>query len=111
MVKRGKKTIYRLWIEPEVHSARDELPGNVRQRVKRTLDGLSANPRPSSSKRLDISDLDVPEETEIRRVRLEQWRLLHAVNDQEGWVWALGICRRPPYQYEDLRELVSKLQE
>jgi hypothetical protein len=81
MVKRGKKTTYRLWIEPEVHSAREELTGNVRQRVKRILDGLSANPRPASSKRLDVSDLDVPKAIEIRRVRLEHWRVLYAVND------------------------------
>ncbi len=111
MVKRGKKRTYRLWVEPEVHSAREELPGNVRQRVKRILDGLSVNPRPSSSKILDVSDLDIPKTIEIRRVRLEHWRILYAVNNQEGWVWALGIYRRPPYQYEDLQELVSRLQE
>jgi len=39
MVKRGKKTTYRLWIDPQVHAARKELPGIVRQRVKRILDG------------------------------------------------------------------------
>ncbi len=109
MVKRGRAT-YRLWIEPEVHSAREELPGSIRQRVKRLLDGLSANPRPSSSKTLDVSELDVPTEIEIRRVRLQNWRVLYAINDHEKWVWALGIYRRPPYQCEDLQELVSKLQ-
>lgn len=111
MVKRGKKTVYRLWIEPEVHSAREELPGNIRQRVKRLLDSLSVEPRPSSSKILDVSELDVPAAIEIRRVRLKHWRILYAVNDEEGWVWALGIYRRPPYQYEDLQELVAKLKE
>ena len=111
MVKRGEKITYRLWIEPEVHSAREQLPGNVRQRVKQILNGLRANPRSSSSKRLDVSDLDIPKALEIRRVRLEHWRVLYAVNDQDGWVWVLGIYRRPPYQYEDLQELVSKLQK
>ncbi len=111
MVKRGKKTTYRLWIEPEVHSVRESLPGNIRQRVRRLLNELVADPRPSATKALDVSELDVPATIEIRRVRLEHWRVLYAVNDQEGWVWALGIYRRPPYQYEDLQELVSKLQE
>lgn len=111
MVKRGKKTKYRLWIEPEVHSARENLPGNIRQRVKRLLDELITAPRPVSSKTLDVSGLDVPPDVEIRRIRLEHWRILYAVNDQEGWVWALGVYRRPPYRYEDLQELVSRLQE
>jgi len=75
------------------------------------LDGLSADPRPSSIKSLDVSGLDVPPTLEIRRMRLEHWRALYAVNDKDGWVWALGIYRRPPYEYEDLQELVSKLQE
>jgi len=110
VVKRGKPT-YRLWIEPEVHSAREELPGNIRQRIKRLLDGLIVDPRPSSSKALDLSELGIPPAIEIRRIRLEHWRVLYAVNEREGWVWALGIYRRPPYQYEDLQELASKLQE
>jgi len=111
MVKRGKRKIYHLWIEPEVHSAREELPGNIRHRIKRVLDGLCVDPRPSSSKALDVVDLNVPLTIEIRRVRLEQWRVLYAVNDEEGWIWALGIYRRPPYQYEDLQELISRLPE
>jgi len=110
VVKRGKRSEYRIWIEPEINSAREELPGNIRQRVKRVLDGFRIDPRPSTSKVLDIAELDLPSTIEIRRVRLEHWRLLYAVNDREGWVWVLGIYRRPPYQYEDLQELISKLQ-
>ncbi|WKZ52323.1 MAG: hypothetical protein QY329_06215 [Anaerolineales bacterium] len=109
MVKRGKQAAYRLWVEPEVHAAREELPGNVRQRIKKALDDLIKEPRPAISRELDTANLDLPPETEIRRLRLEHWRVLYAVNDQDGWVWALGIYRRPPYQYEDLQELVSKL--
>lgn len=71
MVKRGKRIKYLLWIEPQVHSARESLPGNIRQRVRRLLDELDADPRPSSSKTLDVSELDVPAAIEIRRVRLE----------------------------------------
>ncbi len=109
MVKRGKQIAYRLWIEPEVHAARLDLPGNVRQRIKKALDDLRINPRPSISKELDVSGLEMSPSIEIRRLRLEHWRVLYAINEREGWVWALGIYRRPPYQYEDLQELVSKL--
>ena len=107
MVKRGRS--YRLWIEPEVHAARKDLPGNVRQRVKRVVESLSANPQPSASRSLDVSDMEVPQTIELRRLRLENWRILYAVSDTDGWVWVLAIHRRPPYQYEDLQEIVSKL--
>ncbi len=47
MVKRGKESAYRLWIKPDVHQAREQLPGSIRQRVKKALDELLVNPRPS----------------------------------------------------------------
>jgi len=34
----------RLWIEPEVHAAREALPGNVRRRIRHLLGGLAAKP-------------------------------------------------------------------
>jgi len=98
-----------LWIEPEVHSIRNDLPGNVRQRVKRIFDDLTGNPYPSNSKALNVAGLEIHPNVEIRRVRLEQWRVLYAVNEQEHWVWVLGIYRRPPYQYEDLQKIISKM--
>jgi mRNA-degrading endonuclease RelE of RelBE toxin-antitoxin system len=102
-------TRFRLWVEPEVHSAREALPGNVRQRVKHIINGLSVEPRPADSRALDVDELDIPENVEIRRLRLDKWRILYAVNNAEGWVWVLEIRKRPPYQYEDLPEIVAKL--
>ena len=100
---------FRLWVEPEVHSAREVLPGNIRQRMKRLINGLSIELRPANSRILDTEELGVPENVEIRRLRLDRWRILYAVNEAEGWVWVLQIHKRPPYQYEDLPEIVSKL--
>jgi len=99
----------RLWVEPEVHSAREGLPGNIRQRTKRLINGLSVEPRPPSSRLLDTEELGVPKNVEVRRLRLDRWRILYAINETEGWVWVLQIHKRPPYQYEDLPEIVSKL--
>jgi mRNA-degrading endonuclease RelE of RelBE toxin-antitoxin system len=45
----------------------------------------------------------------MRRVRLDQWRVIYAVHDQAHWVWVLGIYRRPPYDYSDLAELAARL--
>jgi mRNA interferase RelE/StbE len=107
MVKSAK--YFRLWIEPDVHSAREMLPGNIRQRVKRIIGNLSNEPRPAHSRALDVDELQVPAHVEIRRLRLDKWRILYAVNEAEGWVWVLQIHKRPPYQYEDLPDIVAKL--
>ena len=100
---------YTLWLEKEVHSGRKRLPGKVRQRVKRALDTLASDPRPANSQPLDMTDLDIPAMVEIRRLRMEKWRVIYAVNDTEEWVWVLAIRQRPPYDYEDLYELATGL--
>jgi hypothetical protein len=46
---------------------------------------------------------------QIRRIRLDRWRIVYAVSDAERWVWVLGIYRRPPYNYEDLADLANRL--
>lgn len=101
---------YDLFLEPEVHAARHDLPGNIRQRVRRIIDDLAINPHPPSSTALGIEGLDLPPDVAIRRVRIERWRVLYTVNDVDQWVWVLAIRRRPPCNYEDLPELVRKLQ-
>jgi mRNA interferase RelE/StbE len=103
--------VYDVLIERDAHDARTRLPGNVRQRIARLIDDLADNPRPNSSKPLDASDLDIPEGIALLRVRLEKWRVIYAVNDEDRWVWILAIRRRPPYSYEDLSDLAARLDE
>lgn len=102
---------YDLLIEPQVHEARKQLPGNVRQQIKRVMDSLAVNPRPAQSEAMDVTGLDVPSDVEVRRLKLIPWRLIYAVNDVLRWVWVLALRRRPPYDYSDLPELISKLKE
>lgn len=99
-----------LFLEPEVHSARKNLPANYRQRVRTLLDGLASDPRPPKSQPMDMVGLDVPAGVELRRLRLDPWRIVYAVNDAESWVWVLAIRRRPPYEYEDLVSLAARLE-
>jgi len=101
---------YELFVEPEVHEARTRLPGHVRQRVKRAIDDLTHASRPADSSDVDVTGLTVPIGVEIRRLRVDVWRILYAVSDGEGWVWVLAIHRRPPYDYEDLADIVAWLQ-
>jgi mRNA-degrading endonuclease RelE of RelBE toxin-antitoxin system len=111
MVKRTSSGIYRVWIEPEAHAHRDQLPGKVRQRIKKQIESFASQPRPAISQTLDTEALGLPAQVEIRRARLEKWRIVYAVNDAEKWVWILAIRQRPPYNYDDLAELASKLAE
>ncbi len=67
---------YDLYIETEVHNARQALPGHIRQRLRRMIDALAQEPRPSASHTLDVTNLDLPAGVEIRRVRLERWRMV-----------------------------------
>ena len=64
--------MYDLFLEPEVHAARQELPGNVRQRVRRAIESLVEDPRPHDSHALSLADLDLPPGVEIWRVRLDR---------------------------------------
>lgn len=100
---------YQVFIETEVHRNRKQLPGNIRQRIARTIDDLAANPRPTNSQVLDINELNIPPNIELRRVRIDRWRIVYAISDQEQWVWVLGVHRRPPYDYEDIDEIAFKL--
>ena len=111
MVKSVGAGAYRLWIEVEVHENRKGLPGKVRQRIKKLVDNLEKQPRPPASKPLDTEGLLVPAHVEIRRIRLENWRIIYAVNEAEKWVWVLAIHQRPPYDYEDLTDLTARLSE
>ena len=100
---------YDVLVEPSVHQARKRLPGPFRQWVKRVIAALADDPRPPNSRALDVSDLDVPPGVELRRIQMDPWRVVYAVNDAEAWVWVLAVRKRPPYDYEDLEELLAEI--
>jgi mRNA-degrading endonuclease RelE of RelBE toxin-antitoxin system len=103
---------YRVWLKPSVHRARRLLPGNVRHRIRRLLDALGDDPRPANSRVLELPDttpVEIRESWEVRRARLDDWRVVYAVNETWKEVGALLVARRPPYRYEDLEELLEEL--
>jgi mRNA interferase RelE/StbE len=99
-----------LLIEPDVYKERKRLPGYVRQRIKRAFDSLVDDPRPPGSQALDVTGLDVPPGVELCRLRMDQWRVIYGVDDDKHWVWILAVRQRPPYDYKDLDDLVSRLE-
>lgn len=96
---------YTVYVIPSAWPKIKELPGNIRQRVKREIDSLADNPRPSKSKELNVSDF----EPEVRRLRLDQWRIVYAITEADNIVDVLTIRKRPPYDYGDLEELLREV--
>lgn len=96
---------YTVYITPNAWPKIKELPGNIRQRVKRAIDSLAENPRSAQSKALDVVDF-VPE---VRRLRLDHWRIVYAITESDGIVDVLTVRKRPPYDYGDLEELLKEI--
>jgi mRNA-degrading endonuclease RelE of RelBE toxin-antitoxin system len=102
---------YQVNVTASVRSEVRSLPGNMRQRVMRLLRDLETEPRPHMSKALDVSALEglSLQGIDARRIRLEGWRIIYAVNDDDAQITVLAVRRRPPYQYEDLQQLLDEL--
>jgi mRNA interferase RelE/StbE len=96
---------YTVYVTPGAWREIKELPGNVRQRVRRAIDGLSGESRPARSKQLDIPDLGPG----LRRLRLDRWRIVYRISEQERIVDVLAVRKRPPYDYGDLQELIAQV--
>jgi len=94
---------YSIFVTPDAWESIKELPGNVRQRVRRAIEGLKTNARPARSKKLEVSGL----QCEVRRLRLDRWRIVYAVTESESAVDVLAIRKRPPYDYGDLGSLLK----
>ena len=99
----------RVWTEPSARDEIKELPGHVRQRVRRVVKALADDPRPPKSQSLtppasvDLGDL------ELRRLRIERWRVVYVIDEEWELVTVLAVRKRPPYDYEDLEELLAEI--
>jgi mRNA-degrading endonuclease RelE of RelBE toxin-antitoxin system len=76
-------------------------------RIKDAIDGLAINPRPPSSKQLDAGDAQ-DDKSEIRRLRIDNWRIAYLITEAEKAVDVVAVRKRPPYDYGDLAELLSR---
>jgi mRNA interferase RelE/StbE len=101
-------TAYKVYVTPTALQEIRQLPGQVRQRAKRAVDGLKANPHPPGSKALDLSDLPMPPEAphEVWRLRLDRWRIVYAITEESKIIDVLAVRKRPPYDYGDLDRLL-----
>lgn len=100
--------MYRVRLLAAVYREGKVLPGIIRQRIKKILDSLGENPRPHNSIALQLEDMEIT--WEVRRIRVADWRIIYAIDDEFQQVAVLGIRKRPPYDYEDLGDLFSNLE-
>ena len=96
-------TRYQVYLPPRTVKEIDGLPGNIRQRVRRAVIGLRDDPQPRDGKRLAY---DVGPGRELWRLRLDTWRVVYLLDRECERIYVLAVRRRPPYQYEDLDELL-----
>lgn len=77
---------YRIYIRPSALQEIKNLPGYMRQRVKRAISELAKYPYPSNSKTLNL------EGYHAQRLRIDQWRVLYTVleADQIIETWQFG---------------------
>jgi mRNA interferase RelE/StbE len=94
---------YTVYVTPNALKEIKALPGHLRQRVRRAVDGFAENPRPPKSKSLDLAELPF----EVLRSRLDQWRIVYAVTEDDHVVDVLAVRKRPPYDYGDLEALLD----
>jgi len=94
---------YKVYVIPAAWKEIKELPGRVRQRVRKAIEAFAEDPRPAKSKAIEVQGL-IPE---VRRLRLERWRIVYAITDADALVDVLAIRKRPPYDYGDLEALLK----
>lgn len=95
---------YTVYVTPDARREMRDLPGNVRQRTRRAIDALANDPRPARSKQLHA-----PGSIELRRLRLDRWRIVYAITEADKIVDVLTVRKRPPYDYKDVAQLVQAL--
>ena len=98
---------YKLYVTPACFKEIKSLPGHVRQRVRKEIGDLANDPRPPHSKALNVPDIAV----ELRRLRLNKWRVLYAITEADKPVDVFAVRKRPPYDYGDLEELIEGIDE
>jgi len=97
--------VYTVYIRPRALREIKNLPGHVRQRVRRAVYAFADDPRPSDSRKLTPPRA----ECDLWRFRLDKWRIVYAISEPDKAVDVLAVRTRPPYDYADLEELLSEL--
>ena len=101
---------YRVELTKAARQEIRNLPGNVRQLIFREIQELEKDARPSVSQAMKSTEnFKIPEGMELRRIRMDRWRVVYVMEQALSLVTVLAVRKRPPYQYEDLEELLKEV--
>lgn len=99
---------YRVEITQAAKREIRDLPGHIRPLVFKELKSLERNAQPHTSKGMrSTQKFKIPESIELRRIRIDRWRIVYVVEKESSLITVLAIRKRPPYQYEDLAKLLE----
>ena len=115
---------YTVYVTPTAWDEVQDLPGHIRQRVRRAIAALPDEPRPVESKVLarpiqeasldaqasvaGAEDQSQEPARELRRIRLDRWRIVYAITEADQAIDVLTVRKHPPYDYGDLERLLSE---
>ncbi|GIK74863.1 MAG: hypothetical protein BroJett021_38510 [Chloroflexota bacterium] len=88
--------VYQIDIARSVRRQIEELPGHMRQRVKREIAKLAFNPRPDHARELRGSLAD------RYKIRLDHYRLVYRVDDEAVTVVILKAGMKHDGFYDEL---------
>ncbi|OQY46412.1 MAG: hypothetical protein B6242_08090 [Anaerolineaceae bacterium 4572_78] len=103
---------YNIEVDKEVCKDIRRLPGSIRQRVWKAIRSLENNITPHNSKELDTekAGIQLDADSKLYRIRIGVWRIIYFVEEDYQQVSVLGVRKRPPYQYDDLKKLFDRIQ-
>ena len=88
--------VYRLRLPKSVQQEIEWLPGNIRQRIKRTIAGLAIEPRPANANELE------DELAGFWRIKLENYRIIYSIDDDVILVEIIRVAKRTAKTYVGL---------
>jgi len=101
---------YRVEIANAARREIRNLPGHARPPIFREIQALEKEARPYSSKGMkSTKSFKIPKDVELRRLRIDRWRVVYVIEPDLSLVTVLAVRRRPPYQYDDLEELLKEI--
>ena len=88
---------YRIRYSDEAKRSIRDIPGNYRQRVRRTIEGLAGDPRQAEAIELER------ELGGLFKIKLDRLRIIYTFNEDAGIVFIIGIRpKTAPETYENL---------
>jgi len=97
---------YQLYVVPQAWDELQRLPGNMKHRVRKAIDDLIGEPHPPASKRLDHAASTT---VVLLRLRIDNWRIVYAVDADARLIRVVAVRKRPPYDYQDLASLIGAI--